>query len=157
MLGKENYFRFKEYLILLAISHLPIPKTVKQLQQFLGQTSALRKFINNFSEIAVPLHTAVKDGNKVGNLTWSSELQDSFDLIKRSMEQPPCLALPDPSQHFFVTTDASVYAIGAVLSQMHEDAEHPVLYASRKFSDNEATNFTRSIKYRVFSIFMHLG
>ena len=127
---------------LVAISHLPVPKTVKQLQQFLGQTSALRKFINNFSDIAVPLHTAVKEGNKSGTLTWNAELQDSFDLIKQNMEKPPCLALPDPSQHFFVTTDASAFAIGAVLSQIHVESEHPVLYASRKFSDNEAANFT---------------
>jgi len=58
------------------------------------------------------------------------------------MQSPPCLALPDPSKPFFVTTDASVSAIGAVLSQINDNIEQPVSFASRKFTDNEAKHFS---------------
>ena len=35
-----------------------------------------------------------------------------------------------------MTCDASDFAIGAILSQKHEDGEHPVAYESRKMNDN---------------------
>ena len=45
----------------------------------------------------------------------------------------PVLKSPDFSRQFTVTTDASNYAIGAVLSQNN----HPICYASRTLNDHE--------------------
>ena len=126
-----------------AVMQLPIPNNVKQLQHFLGVASALRKFIDKFSDITAPLYHAISVANKnKGNVVWSADQQNAFDLLKEKMQSPPCLALPDPSNHFFVTTDSSVSAIGAVLSQINDDIEQPVSFASRKFTDNEAKHFS---------------
>ena len=48
--------------------------------------------------------------------------------------QSPVLQLADPSREFIVTTDASDFAVGAVLSQVWDDGEHPVAYESRKMN-----------------------
>ena len=44
------------------------------------------------------------------------------------------LQLADPSREFIVTTDASNFAVGAVLSQVWDDGERPVGYESRKMN-----------------------
>ena len=46
----------------------------------------------------------------------------------------PILQLVDPKMKFFVTTDASDFVIGVVLSQVWDDGEHPIAYESRKLN-----------------------
>ncbi|XP_054015387.1 uncharacterized protein LOC128896206 [Hylaeus anthracinus] len=45
-----------------AIQDFPQPKTVKQVQSFLGLTSYFRKFVPNFARLAQPLYNLVKKG-----------------------------------------------------------------------------------------------
>jgi len=47
------------------------------------------------------------------------------------------LVLPDPKLPFTITTDASDFAIGAVLSQNHGKGDQPVAYESRKLNHAE--------------------
>ena len=54
----------------------------------------------------------------------------------------PVLQLVDPERKFFVTTDASNFTIGAVLSQVWDDGEHPVAYESRKLNAAEGNYAT---------------
>jgi hypothetical protein len=49
----------------------------------------------------------------------------------------PLLLLPNPESHFTITTDASDFAIGAVISQNHGKGDQPVAYESRKLSPAE--------------------
>jgi transposase InsO family protein len=44
---------------------------------------------------------------------------------------------PDFTKKFILQTDASGYGLGAVLSQIFEDGEHPIAYASRTLEDRE--------------------
>ena len=48
--------------------------------------------------------------------------------------EAPVLRAPDFSKPFLVRTDASDYAIGAVISQSDDGADLPVAYESRKLS-----------------------
>ena len=50
------------------------------------------------------------------------------------MQHAPVLQLADPTRDYIVTTDASDFAMGAVLSQVWEDGEHPIAYESRKMN-----------------------
>lgn len=49
----------------------------------------------------------------------------------------PILQYPDFSQDFNLTTDASNFAIGAVLSQGKIGSDRPIAYASRTLNDSE--------------------
>ena len=52
--------------------------------------------------------------------------------MKAALLHALVLQLADPTREFIVTTDTSDFAIGALLSQVWDDREHPVAYDSRK-------------------------
>ncbi|GBO04446.1 Retrovirus-related Pol polyprotein from transposon 17.6 [Araneus ventricosus] len=111
------------------------PKNRKQVRSFLGLTGFYRKFIPNYSKVALPLTELTKDTTK---FEWSEREQLAFEELKNYLISEPCLALPDFSKPFSVFTDASKYALGAVLVQEDETKfHHPISFASRKLSDAE--------------------
>ncbi|KAF8781660.1 Transposon Ty3-G Gag-Pol polyprotein like [Argiope bruennichi] len=65
-----------------AIMDIPPPKNVKQLQSFFQTCSWCRRFIPNFAGVAKPLSTRTR---KRATWTWSSEEQNSFDALKKSL------------------------------------------------------------------------
>ena len=117
-----------------AVSDWATPTNLKQLRGFLGLCSYYRKFINHFAEIASPLHALTK---KNESFIWSSQCEESFQILKSKLVTAPTLAYPNFDQIFILDTDASDKAIGAVLSQVHEGYEHPVAFASRTLSCSE--------------------
>ena len=73
--------------------------------------------------------------------SWGVDQQTAFDKIKEVMTCTPVLAPPDPSKPFVLETDASHFAVGAVLLQEGPDGvEHPVAFFSRKMLPAE-TNY----------------
>jgi hypothetical protein len=64
--------------------------------------------------------------------------ENAFEELKRVLTNPPLLIYPDWEKgNFNLTTDASQYAIGAVLSQGELPADKPIAYASRTLSKAE--------------------
>jgi hypothetical protein len=69
---------------------------------------------------------------------WTPSTQHAFDRLKEVFTQAPVLLHVDPTKPFQVETDASDFAIGAILSQPDDDGIlHPVAYYSRKFTAPE--------------------
>jgi hypothetical protein len=62
----------------------------------------------------------------------------AFDELKRRFTTAPILRHFDPKKVCMVETDASDFALGAVLSQKGDDGRlHPVAFHSRKFTPAE--------------------
>ena len=57
--------------------------------------------------------------------------------IKQLLSQAPVLSIFNPALSTRITCDASLFGIGAVLEQQHEDDWHPVHYLSKTFSKSE--------------------
>jgi len=114
-----------------AVKNFPIPKKVKDIQAFVGLAGYYRKFIEDFSKIAKPLTKLTKKGEK---FEWTTLQQNAFETLKNKLTSAPVLKYPDFNQEFLVTTDASDYAIGAVLSQGEVGQDRPIAYASRVLS-----------------------
>ena len=53
------------------------------------------------------------------------------------MHEEPLLQRPDFSQPFILTTDASGFAIGGILSQGKTGKDKPIAYTSRSLNDCE--------------------
>lgn len=117
------------------VQNFPAPKTIKQLQSFLGLANYYRKFIPEFSKIAEPLTKLLR--GKTRRFNWDQIADRAFQLLKDALTTPPLLAYPDFKQSFNLTTDASNEALGAVLSQGSPGKDRPIAYASRTLNKTE--------------------
>ncbi len=120
-----------------AVLNWPQPRTVKELQRFLGFANFYRRFIRNFSTVAAPLTSMTK--HSTSRLTWSTEAVLAFQELKTRFTSAPILHHPDPSIPFVVEVDASNTGIGAVLFQRQGDPAKmfPCAFFSRKLSSAE--------------------
>lgn len=100
-----------------AIRDWPIPKTVKEVQFFLGFANFYRKFINKYAAVCEPLTRLTR---KEHGFLWGEEQQRAFDSLKRMFCEAPILGIYNPELPIVMETDASDYAIGACLSQPDE-------------------------------------
>lgn len=122
-----------------AIEKYPLPKTIKQIKQFLGLIGYYRKFIPDFARLTKPLTNCLKKRNKIN---IDSNYINCFENCKKLLTNDPILQYPDFSKDFILTTDASNYAIGAVLSQGPIGSDKPICYASRTLNDSECNYST---------------
>jgi len=113
----------------------PEPRKVKDIQSFLGFANFYRCFINNYSAITIPLTRLTRKG-----LPWNftEDCRESFNKLKQAFTSAPILTHWTPDCPLIVETDASDYALAAILSQYTSDGElHPVAFHSRTFTSPE--------------------
>ena len=70
------------------IRDFPIPKTLTELCGFLGLASYYRRFIQNFSTIAAPLHHLLR---KDVPYEWTESQQSGFEYLKNCLITAPIL------------------------------------------------------------------
>ena len=117
-----------------AISEWPVPQSVRELQVFLGFSNFYRRFIAGYAAITAPLTELLKT---TSNFSWSNDAQRAFDVLKERFTSAPIMRHFDPSLPIRVETDASQFAIAAILSQLFEGKWHPVAFVSRKLQPAE--------------------
>ena len=116
------------------VTNYPQPQNVSELRTFLGLTSYFRKFIPNYSKQAKVLTRLLR---KDVVFIWILEHQSAFHSLKSSLINPPALAFPDPNLPYKLITDASSYAIGAVLMQVKDGIDKSMYYWGRNLSVHE--------------------
>jgi transposase InsO family protein len=117
-----------------AIANYPVPKTPRQIKQFLGVASWYRRFVPSFASIGAPLNALLRKNTK---WKWSEECQEAFDLLKTKLVEGPVLACPNFELPFVIQTDASTSGLGAVLTQDFPEGERVIAYASRGLQKSE--------------------
>ena len=98
----------------------PTPCSKLQIQSFLGLAGYYHRFITNFGTIA---HALIKQTTK--------SHKGKFEILSDYLISPPILAYPQFDLEFLLFTDASNYGIGAILSQIQNEQEVVIAYASR--------------------------
>jgi len=133
------------------------PKKVKDIQSFLGFANFYYWFIFNYSDIVIPLT----------RLTWKdipwkfdSSCVDAFNSLKKAFTSTPILTHWISNAQLIVETDASDYALAAILSIVNEDNEvHPVAFHSRTFTTVELNYDTHDKEllaiFEAFKIWQH--
>jgi len=117
-----------------AVKEFPTPRNVKNVRQFLGLTGYYRRFIPQFSRIANPLSNLLK---KDVIFAWNKDTQEAFDTLRELLCKEPILQYPNFERAFVLTTDASSFAVGGVLSQGEIGQDLPIAYASRVLNSAE--------------------
>ena len=97
------------------IQNWPTPKKIRDVQSFLGLPNFYRKFIKDFAKMQVPLNNLLKKETK---WNWTQECEESFLSLKKAICSYPILRQVDPNLQFVLYTDASGFALGAVLMQI---------------------------------------
>jgi len=121
----------------------PAPTCMKDVQRFLGLVTWFRKFIPDLARISRPLYLLLRN-----NVTfkWTEEHDNAFCTLKNVFTSEPILALPKftPDWTFVLSTDASDYAIGAILRQEHAESKitRVIAYSSRQLHSAEINYFT---------------
>ena len=121
-----------------AVLDFSTPAKVKHVRPFLGLVEYYKRFIPNFSKIAASLNNLLKKNTE---FKWSYNCENSFQVLKKIITQPPILQYPNFSEPFILTTDASTNALGAVLSQGNIGHDLPIAFASRTLNKAE-TNYS---------------
>ncbi|MBW0557253.1 hypothetical protein O181_096968 [Austropuccinia psidii MF-1] len=107
----------------------PQPKNIKALQSFLGFANFYRRFIKNYSKKVSALTSLFK---KDSPFIFNEDALSQFQILKEAFTTAPILFHFNPSLPTIVETDASDYALCAVLSQVNDSGEHPIAFDSCK-------------------------
>lgn len=112
-----------------AIRTFPRPVTVQQIRRFLGMVNYYRRFIKGLAEIVAPLNESLK-GKLARNarIQWKTESYEAFGKTKDALANATMLVHPSLDKKLQLVTDASDWAIGAVLQEVHEDVVKPVSF-----------------------------
>nr|KYP66455.1 Retrovirus-related Pol polyprotein from transposon 17.6 [Cajanus cajan] len=106
------------------------PRTVTDIQSFVGLAGYYRRFIEGFSKIVAPLTQLTRNDQP---FIWTDACERSFEELKRRLTTSLVLVLPNSGEPFDVYCDASHQGLGCVLMQNRK----VVAYASRQLKNNE--------------------
>ncbi|MBW0519667.1 hypothetical protein O181_059382 [Austropuccinia psidii MF-1] len=74
---------------------------------------------------------------KYSSFIFNEEALSQFQILKEAFTTAPILSHFNPSLPAIVDTDASDYALGAVLSQVNDSGKHPIAFDSCKLLPDE--------------------
>ena len=106
-----------------------------ELMRFIGSMNFYSKFINKLHISLKPFYTLVHDDV---SFEWTSDLDKLFNEIKFSPSKDAELAVPITTHPFYITVDASLIGLGAVLFQPNSNNKMQVIsYNSRILTTQE--------------------
>ncbi|RDY08227.1 Retrovirus-related Pol polyprotein from transposon 17.6, partial [Mucuna pruriens] len=111
-----------------AITNVRSPKSIKEVQQFMGKVMALARFISKSAEMSMPLFVTLRKG---GKFAWTDECEEAFLRLKAMMATPPVLTRPKPSMPLYLYISISDNAVSSVLIQEEEGEQRPVYFTSK--------------------------
>ena len=113
------------------------PANARKLKTFLGLTGYYRHFVRDYSKIAQPLTELTRDD---AEWLWTEVHQAAFEELKNYLTSNQVMNYPDFSKPFTVKSDASLKAIGYVLTQVTQEIngkEKVISYGSKKLSPTQ--------------------
>ena len=102
---------------IMAVKEWKVPKTVTQVESFLGFVNYHRDHLEDYAGKASPLYELTGSKARKVPFEWKPRHTEAFELLKASMLSAPVLAFPRPEGLFVLDTDASDHAIGGELQQ----------------------------------------
>ncbi|KAF7785204.1 hypothetical protein Agabi119p4_1369 [Agaricus bisporus var. burnettii] len=124
------------------IMNWPVPTSAKDIRKFLGLVRYLAAFLPQLAVHTCILNKLTDKDSEYQFPEWSQAHQSAFDGIKSLVASSDCLTTIDhskmPEYRVFVTTDASDYQSGAMLSFGKTwETSCPVAFDSKPFKNAE--------------------
>ena len=118
-----------------AVQDAPEPRNLSELKAYLGLLQYYARFLPGLATQAAPLYSLERKG---AIWTWEAPQRAAFLKTKQMLVSAPVLTHYDHRKPLILTTDASSYGLGAVLSHPgNEQGDRPIAYASRTLSGAE--------------------
>jgi transposase InsO family protein len=118
-----------------AVSSWPEPTTTHALQVFLGFANYYRRFVNGYARIVSPMTNLLRKESQPFH--WTADARTAFNHLKNAFTTAPILRHFDPNIPIRIHTDASGFALSAILSQIIDSRPHPIAFWSRKCTPPE--------------------
>ena len=113
----------------------PIPKSMKDVQKFLGLANYYKWFVKDFSRIAKPLHEMTRKEMK---WSWRERQQKAFEELKERFMTEPVLITSDLDKEMRVEANTSDFVTGGVLLMKCENERwRPVAYIFKSLNEAE--------------------
>ena len=110
-----------------------MPKSVKNVQKFLGLVNYYRWFVKDFAKIAKLLHEMMRKETK---WSWRERQQKVFEELKKRFTTEPVLVTPDLDKEMRVEMNASDFAMEEILLMKCEDEKwRLVAYISKSLNE----------------------
>ena len=84
--------------------------------------------MKDFADLSEPLAALTRKG---APFIWTNQQQAAFEALNACLVRGPILGFPTEGGRFVLDTDASLFAVGGVLSQLQNEREVVIAYASR--------------------------
>ena len=111
-----------------AIQKLKPPTTIKGYRSFAGMVNFVSLFCPELQKLLKSIYDLTRKGRQ---FLWGKEQQQAFDEIKRRLQRPSVLHLPDRHGHFQLYSDTSKFATGSALYQIQNGQPRLIAYASK--------------------------
>ena len=112
-----------------------VPRSVKDVQKFLGLANYYRQFVKDFAKIEKLLHEMTRKEIK---WNWREKQQKVFEELKKRFTIKPVLVIPDWDREMRVEVDVLDFATGRVLLMKYEDEKwRQVTYISKLLNEVE--------------------
>ena len=106
----------------LNVEQFQVPKTIKQLQHFLGCGNWLRNFIMDYGVLAAPLHQKVAQATAAaGKFSWDPVEIVAFERLRLAIVNHESLVPFDPARPIYVASDACDTGYGGVVYHLAPD------------------------------------
>ena len=122
-----------------AVMDWQTPKNVFEVRSFLGLAGYYRRFVLDFSRLALPMTRLTRKGIK---FTWDEACEQAFQQLKTRLTTAPVLVIPTRELGYAVYCDASHDGLGCVLMQEGK----VVAYASRQLKPHEKNYPTHDLE-----------
>ena len=128
-------------------------RIISELRASLGFANYYQEFVRLYAHHAAPLYSMLQlsksEARKGSNhpLHWTLQRDNAFENLKGEMLKLLALFVVNPDKPFVIRTDASDYAMGAVLEQTDEKGNHyPVGFWSRVLTSSQRKSRTPRTK-----------
>jgi hypothetical protein len=115
-----------------AITEIPPPQNLRQLQSLQGKANFLRRFVPDYATRA---HGFLRLLRHDIPFQWDKHAQTTFDDLKEALSNTPLISPPDYNRDYLLYISASAISVAGVLIQIgDDDHEHVIYYISKNLS-----------------------